>query len=31
VRKHFSGKAGKIPIHSWFKNMVKPTTAEGFY
>jgi bifunctional polynucleotide phosphatase/kinase len=31
VRKHFSGRVGKIPINSFFKNFEKPTTDEGFY
>ena len=30
-REHFSGKAGKVPIHSWFKYLEKPTVGEGFY
>jgi hypothetical protein len=30
IRKHFSGKAGSIPIHKWFKDMQEPTLAEGF-
>lgn len=30
-REHFSGKAGKIPIHTWFKNVEEPSTGEGFY
>jgi bifunctional polynucleotide phosphatase/kinase len=31
VRKHFSGKVGKLPIHTFFKYYEKPTTDEGFY
>lgn len=31
VRKHFSGKAGRIPIATWWKHMQKPTLDEGFY
>jgi hypothetical protein len=30
-RQHLSDKAGKIPIHSWFKYVEEPTTDEGFY
>ena len=30
-REHFSGKAGSIPIHTWFKNLEEPETSEGFY
>lgn len=30
-REHLSDKAGKIPIHSWFKYVEEPTTDEGFY
>ena len=30
-REHFSGKAGSIPIHSWFKYLEKPTADEGYY
>jgi hypothetical protein len=29
-RKHLSGKAGSIPIHSWFKYVEAPQTNEGF-
>ena len=31
VRKHFSDKAGSIPIHSWFKYVEEPQLNEGFY
>lgn len=30
-RKHLSGKAGSIPIHSFFKYKEEPSLAEGFY
>jgi len=30
-RKHLSGKAGSIPIHTFFKYKEEPSTAEGFY
>lgn len=30
VRKHLSGKAGSIPIHSWFKYLEEPQVGEGF-
>lgn len=30
-RKHLSGKAGSIPIHSFFKYKEEPALAEGFY
>lgn len=30
-REHLSGKAGSIPIHSWFKYLEPPTVGEGFY
>ena len=30
-RVHLSGKAGKIPIHGWFKYLEEPTLNEGFY
>lgn len=30
-RKHLSGKAGSIPIHSFFKYKEEPTVGEGFY
>lgn len=26
-----SGKAGKIAIHGWFKNLEEPKVNEGFY
>lgn len=29
-RKHLSGKIPKIPIHSWYKNSIKPKKDEGF-
>lgn len=29
-REHLSGKAGSIPIHSWFKNHEVPKVEEGF-
>ena len=30
-RKHLSGKAGSIPIHSFFKYKEAPELEEGFY
>lgn len=30
-RKHFSEKAGSIPIHSFFKYVEEPMLTEGFY
>ena len=30
-RKHLSGKAGSIPIHTFFKTFEVPDLAEGFY
>lgn len=30
-RQHLSGKAGSIPIHSFFKYKEEPTLGEGFY
>lgn len=31
MRKHFSGRAGKIALATYWKYMEKPTVAEGFY
>lgn len=31
VRKHFSGRAGRIAHATYWKYMEKPTVAEGFY
>lgn len=30
-REHLSEKAGKIPIHTWWKYVEEPVTNEGFY
>ena len=30
-RKHLSGKAGSIPIHTFFKYKEEPVVGEGFY
>jgi bifunctional polynucleotide phosphatase/kinase len=30
LRKHLSGKVGKIPIHTFYKNSTLPTLSEGF-
>ena len=30
-RKHLSGKAGTIPIHTFFKKKEDPQLNEGFY
>lgn len=30
-RNHLSGKAGSIPIHTFFKNKEEPDLGEGFY
>jgi hypothetical protein len=30
-RTHLSGKAGSIPIHTYFKYKEEPIPAEGFY
>jgi len=30
-RQHLSGKAGSIPIHSFFKYKEEPQLNEGFY
>jgi hypothetical protein len=30
-RQHLSGKAGSIPIHSFFKYKEEPELAEGLY
>ena len=29
-REHLSGKAGTIPIHTWFKKLEEPEAKEGF-
>lgn len=29
-REHISDKVGSIPVHTFFKNFVMPTTKEGF-
>ncbi len=31
VRKHFSGRAGSMPVHTFFKYVEEPTLDEGFY
>ncbi len=30
-RKHLSGKAGSVPIHTFFKYVEEPQLGEGFY